>query len=147
MNVSALTSGSNTVTPTDTKIFSTAMSYDGKYKVYSKKVLSNSLEIYRSNDYGATFTKATGIPQTLNGTDMNNSNIQVSWDGRVVAVAIYDTGSQNGGVYVSNDFGLNFTATSLSGLYAAQLAGSSDLSRIFSDDTLAGNKIYMVNSE
>ena len=144
--VSSLTSGTNSISPVASGLYGSALSSNGKYQVYSK-ASGSALEIYYSSDFGSTFAKSSGIPQTLNGFNMNNFQMHMSRDGRVVAAALYASASQNGGVYVSNDFGATFVATSLSGLFSAHLGVSSDLSRIFSDDNLAGNKIYMINSE
>jgi len=151
--VSNLTSGANTFPASltsvgDVTVTSTALSSDGKYMAYVKNSgVANSLELYYSSNYGGTFTKALGVPQAYRGQIMNSSNMRMSKDGRVIAVALFSSGSQDGGVYVSNDYGANFTATSLVGLYTAYLGSSSDLSRIFSDDTLGHNKIYVINSD
>jgi len=106
---------------------SSAMSSDGQHQYIGSHVRSTSGVLYKSSDYGSSFTQMFPGPITLkNWTTISTSN-----DGSKVLVGYGNQSAITGGAFISSDYGINWTATPI-GMNIRCSAMSGD-----------GNKLYI----
>jgi len=102
--------------------YSTActMSSDGKYRFINPDPRYGFTTMYRSDDYGVTYTATTALPTPNSGTFYLRYSVSASGQYQSAIVFNYSTTA-----YISNNYGVSFTTTSFpSNIQSAAISGS-----------------------